>query len=144
MTSAGRSGHGATVTFGTSSWAESIITLGGLERTREAIESSHLGLALNAEKTFISADLIGTSPMTITFQFDQSSGTFPPITGATETITVTYPLLASESTNATLVFTGFSISEKGADITVNATDLMQGEMQIQPDGLTGPTYSAGS
>lgn len=140
----GRSGQGVAITFGTTSFSANMHMIGGLERSRPALETSHLGLAVNSERTRIPGDLIDLSVVTIRFEWNQSFGTFPPITSDPETITITFPLRSGESTNATLVATGFAIRDKGADIEVNSDGVMMGEIDIQFDGLTGPTYTAGS
>lgn len=142
--SGGRSGHGTTIALGTSGFTASIRRIEGLERLREWLETSHLGLALNAERTRVPADLIDCSPFVVVFEFNPSFTTQPPIAAAAETITITFPLRTGETSAATLVLTGGLSRDKGPDIEVNPSDVMLGEITIQPDGLTGPTYTAGS
>ena len=140
----GRTGQGVTLTFGTSGFTASLHSVTGTERTREPVEDSHLGLASGSEMTFVPNDLIDGGEFTFRYEWNQSFGTFPPITGAAETVTVTFPLRSGETTNATLAGTGFMTRDKGADIELNSASVMEGEGTIKWDGKTGPTYTAGS
>lgn len=140
----GATGHGRTIAFGTSSFVGSMHFIGGTEQTREPIEDSHLALTSGSERTYVPGDLIEPGQFDLRYQYDQSAGVFPPITGAAETITITEPLKTGEATAATLAGTGFFIRRKSADVEINATGVMEGEATIKWDGKTGPTYTAGS
>ena len=142
--SSGRSGQGITIVFATSGFTALIRSIAGLEESRAAIETSHLALAVNSERTRVPGDLIDLSNMTIVYEFDQSFSTKPPITDDPETVTITFPLRAGEVTPATLAGSGFLMRRKGPDVEVNADETMMGESDLQFDGLTGPTYTAGA
>lgn len=144
MSSGGASGQGITVAFATSSFTASLVFVGRTEQTRGALEDSHLGLASGSEMTFVPADLIDAGEFVIRFLWNQSFSTFPPITGAAESITITYPLKTGETTGATLAGTGFLTRSAGPDVEINATGVMQGEATVKWNGKTGPTYTAGS
>jgi hypothetical protein len=139
---AGRTGHGTAITFGTSSFTASYHEIEGLELTRKAVRTSHLGLAQDAEHTYVPSDLIDTSPQRIRMEWNSSVS--PPVAGAPETVTITYPLRAAQTVAGTLAGTAFVTQAKGGDITVDPDGVMVGEFMLQWDGLTGPTYTAGS
>ncbi len=144
MSSGGKSGQGTTIQFGTTNFVANWRTINGLEELRERLDDSHLGLAEGAHMTSVPADLIGSNEFTGIYEFDQSADVQPPIDQPPETITITYQKKTGEATAATLAGTGYIIRRKGPDIEVNATDIMQGEVDIVFDGKTGPTYTAGT
>ena len=133
-------GTGTTITFGTSGWTGSVISIGGTTQSREPLEDSHL--ATSGEKTYVFDDLIEPGDFEIEFYWDQSASTFSPISAVAETITISFPLKTGESTNGTLAGSGGVIEASGPDVSNG--ELMTGSMSIQWDGKTGPTYTAGS
>ena len=48
-------GHGASVTFGTTSWTGRVRKVNGIEVSKEAVETTYLGTSTN--KTFMAGDL---------------------------------------------------------------------------------------
>lgn len=140
--SEGRTGQGVTLTV-PSGFTANLFMVGGTERTREPVEDTHLGLASQSERTYVPDDLIEGGEFTCRFEWNQSFSTFPPLIGDAETITITYPLRSGEGTNATLAGTGFLTRDKSADIEVNSSSIMEGEITIKWDGKTGPAYTAG-
>lgn len=135
-------GNTSTIAFATSSFTASYEMIGGTEQSREALEDSHVGLAAGSERTYIADDIFEGGGFESRFFWDQSATVFPPIAGAAETITITYPLKSGEATAATLVGTGFLTRSKGPDL--ENSNLMRGEYTVKWDGKTGPTYTAGS
>ena len=135
-------GTGTTITFGTTSWTGSIISIGGTTQSREALEDSHLGTS--GEKTFVFDDLIDPGSFDIEFYWDQSASVMPrdTILQPAETITISFPLKSGESTNATFTGSGGVVEASGPDVSNG--ELMTGSMTIQWDGKTGPSYTAGS
>ena len=133
-------GNGTSIVFGTSGWTGSIISISGTSQSREALEDTHLGIT--GERTFVPDDLISPGEFDIEFYWDQSAGTFPPITAVAETITISFKLKPSETVQATLAGSGFATESEGP--TTTNSELMTGTMTIQWDGKTGPTYTAGS
>ncbi len=140
----GRTGQGVTIAFSTSSFTASMHMIGGTERTRPAVEDTDLSIAANSERTYIPHDLIEAGEFVARFEWNQSFSVYPPLTAATETITITYPMRSGESTAATLAGTGFLIRDKSADIEVNQSGVIEGEYTVKWDGKTGPAYTAGS
>jgi hypothetical protein len=96
-------GNGTSVTFGTSSFSASLmsVTWGGI--TRPAIQTSHLGTT--TAHTFMPDDLYDGGDITLSIQYNPN--TQPPISGAAETVTVTYPVPSGSSNGATHAFSGF-------------------------------------
>ena len=133
-------GNGTTIAFGTSGFTANVYSISGSAQTREALESSHLGTT--SFKEYIVDDLVEPGEFEIEFEWDQSFATFPPISAAAETITITYPLKSGEVTNATLAGTGFLISTTGP--TATNGEIMRGMATVKFDGQTGPTYTAGA
>lgn len=82
-----QTGHGATITFGTSSFTGSITAIGGFTTTREALDTSHLGTS--TYRTFTPGDLIDAGEFEVTLLYDADEQ--PPISGAAETVTITLP-----------------------------------------------------
>ena len=119
---AGDEGQGTTLTFGTSGFAALITSIGVPERTREAIETTHLGTT--TAKTFQPSDLYDGGEMAISYQFDPALT--EPITGAAETVTITFP-----SAN-TYYFSGFWTSV-GASVELGPS-LMAGNAVIKVSG----------
>lgn len=128
---------GITAVFGTSGFSASIsaVNLNGMERP--AIDVTHLGSTTYRE--FIPGDLSNPGQVEMTFWFDPDAQ--PPIGGAVETLTITWPLPTGGITAATLAGTGFTTSWS-ADASGGDESAMSGEMTFQFDGGTGPTWTA--
>lgn len=133
-------GNSATISLGTSGFTASFTELGGSEQTREALEVSHLGTT--TFKEYDPDDLVEPGEVAGMFHWNPNFGTFPPITGAAETITISYPLPSGASTPGTLSGTGFLTRSKGGDLKNGEISI--GELTIKWDGKTGPAYTAGS
>jgi len=142
--SLGRSGHGASIVFGTTGWTGIIHKITGLHRTRGKIEITALNLAVNSEKQYIPEDLIDCDEITIDYEFNPSASTQTPLTSAPETITITAPMRSGESTAATLAGSGFATDDKHGDYERGSSNPMMGQLKFQFDGLTGPVLTAGS
>ena len=94
---------GATIAFGTSGFTAEY--LGGAQDgiTRVAIPTSHLGTTLS--HTFMPGDLADEGEFTAEWAFNPNNQ--PPIRGAAETVTITFPVPSGLSNGATAVFSGF-------------------------------------
>jgi Lambda phage tail tube protein, TTP len=80
-------GLGAAITFSSGFMARMLsIEISGIERAE--LESTHMGTT-GAAKTFVPADLYDPGEMTVEMHFDTDAS--PPITGAAETVTITWP-----------------------------------------------------
>ena len=133
-------GNGATLTFGTSGFTANIYSIAGAGFTRDALETTHLGTT--AFKEYVPDALVEPGEFEIEFEWNPQFSTFPPISTAAETITVTYPLPAGSTTNGTLAGTGFLNASTGPSVTNG--EIMRGTATIKWDGATGPPYTAGS
>jgi hypothetical protein len=97
-------GTGTTVAFGTSSFTAEILNIqqqGGA--AREALPTSHLGTTL--WKTFKPSQLKDGGTYTLTVHYDGDQD--PPVAGAPETVTITYPLVAGQTNEGTRAFSAF-------------------------------------
>lgn len=132
-------GHGATVTFGTTSWSGKLVRINGLEISRDPVETTYLGSG--TKTTMIAGDVDKYSPVVLTVGFETATG-LPSNTTTAETVTITFPLApgGGGATGATLAGTAFIVRVKYPDMqTGQATE---GEITIQFDGGTGPTWTA--
>lgn len=96
-------GTGTTIAFGTSSFTADVMSINASGIERGEYETSHMGTT--GSKTFSPTDLIDQGEIEMEFAFDPDAQ--PPIGGATETITITFPLPAGGTTAATLIGSGF-------------------------------------
>lgn len=96
-------GTGTTIAFGTSSFTADLLSLDSGGASRESYETSHMGTT--TDMTFSPKSLVDRGSIDIEIAFDPDDQ--PPIGGATETITITFPLPAGGATAATLVGSGF-------------------------------------
>lgn len=120
-------GTGASITFGTSSFTANITAINGESIERASIETSHLGTT--TARTFIPGDLFDPGSISLDIQFDPD--TEPPWNGATETVTITFPLSSAGTTAADWEASGFMTS---FDYGVPLEELMTGTMTVK---LTG-------
>lgn len=101
---------GLTVVFGTSAFTGDVIglTIDGI--TRVAVDTSHMataaaGAGKYGNMTFISGDLSDPGSLGLEIHFNPE--TTPPIDLVAETITITWPLAAGDSTAAKFAASGF-------------------------------------
>lgn len=122
-------GVGATIAFGTNtSFVNDLVSLTLPEKTREALETTHLGTV--SAKTFKPAKLKNVG--TIQAEFDCDPEAVELIESDPETITITFPALAGEATGVSLAFTGFVTSQGGEEM--RADTLMRTKVTIQVSG----------
>lgn len=107
-------GTGAQITFATSAFTSDLITLTLPERTRAAIDTSHLGTTV--AMTSKPAKLV--DPGEVSAEFDHNPAAVKLVKNAAETVTITYPLQSGETTAATLAFQAFVTSEGGENFTI--------------------------
>ena len=106
-------GHGATLTFGTSALTYKWRKITACEQGGEAVESTYLGTVAVAPsttvyKSFLPGDLI--EPGEFEIEYCWGTKTALPTIGTVETITVTFPLGAGHVVAADLEGTGFIMS----------------------------------
>lgn len=134
--------HGTTIAFATSGFTASVTRINGTSMSRGAVEDTDL--STTGQMTFIPADLVDAGEFGLEFHWDQSFSTFPPISAAAETVTISFPLKSGESTKATLAGSGFVTAAKGGDAIAGQTDTAKGTMTVKWDGKTDAAYTAGS
>lgn len=128
-------GYGATVTFSSGFMAQVLnASWDGLERGE--IDTTHM-TSTNGWMTFIPSDLKNPGELTVELLFNPS--TAPPITGAAETITVTFPIPSGGSTAATWACSGFM---KSLSPSVPHDDRMLATAVLKFSGE--PTFTAGT
>lgn len=120
-------GTSTTITFGTSGWTGEIASVDGPNETREAIDTTHLGTTGN--RTFTPATLVDSGEVSLTCWYDPDEP--PPIDGAAETITITWPVPSGLSNGATAEFTGF-ITSVGR--TTPLEEKIEGSITIKASG----------
>lgn len=129
-----QTGHGATITFGTSGFTAAFTEISGFDQAREVLDTTQLSTTDYRTKT--PGDLVDAGEFTATFFYDADEQ--PPITGAAETITITYPDSApGAGGGATAAASGFVSSWSSPTL---ATDqLMSAELTIT--WADGPTWA---
>jgi len=140
VTPAPDTGHGASITFGTTSWAgkvQGIPTL--LEINRPRVDKSYLGTS--GQREYMPGDLEELGEVTLDVLFEQARG-LPATGSAAETITITFPLNPSnsEAVAATLAGTGFITRTQYPPLQTG--QVMVGQITFTFDGATGPTFTA--
>ena len=120
-------GPGARLVARTSRVELNIIEIGLSERSRDAIETTHLG---SSAKTFKAASLIDYGEITVSYQ---NNPDLPVMVGkVAETWDILWPLETGETTPAQWTFSGFVT--KQADGSFKVGDLVTGEITIRITG----------
>jgi hypothetical protein len=128
-------GHGASISFGTSSEAFNWTAVKPPKETREPIGTEHLA---STKMTKMPGDLSDYDTCTVEFQFD-SEANLPTTDTAAQTITITWPQSTGQTAPATYAGTGMIT---GVDINQLQTgELQTGSMDISFDCQTGPTFT---
>lgn len=128
-------GFGSAITFSSGFCAEiTDIKIGGL--SREAVDVTNFA-STNGYKEFIPSTLIDSGELEVELIYDTDAA--PPITGAAETVTITFPLKSGETTAATVSATGFLTDSEEA---VPLDDKMSQSVTIKFTGAR--TYTPGS
>lgn len=99
-------GTGITIVFGTSAFSAELLSINGTGATRGEYETTNM--ATTGDKTFSPMKLAEQGTIDMEWAFDPDAQ--PPIAGAAETVTITFPLPAGGLTSATLAGSGFITS----------------------------------
>jgi len=130
-------GHGSSITFGTTGGTWKCRTISGLEKELPAVNTSYLATSTN--ETCMPGDLNTLGDITIEILFQGTQGL--PATGTVETITHTHPLPGGgAAVAANIAGTGFIRKVKYPDMKTNELQIAQ--IVFRWDGGTGPTYTA--
>jgi hypothetical protein len=124
-------GHGATVTFGTTSWSGKLIGIPtNVHETREPVSTVYLGTT--SAETFMSGDVPKQGRVEFDVQFDSVNG-LPATTTSTETITITFPLPGGSAAVAgNIAFSGLIVERVYPPLQTGV--LQQGKIVVQPSG----------
>jgi hypothetical protein len=122
-------GTGANIAFATSSFTSDLISLTLPEKSREVIETTHLGTV--GAKTHKPARLINVG--TISAEFDHDPVAIDLTKKDPEAITISYPLLTGQTTPTRLVFTGFVTAQGGEEFKVDARMTTKVTIQVTGD-----------
>ena len=127
-------GTGTSINFGTSGFAAELVGIPNISGVdRQAIEITPLnvvapGAGQIGNRTYLPSTAVGPITLEVRFNFDPDLT--PPIHGATETITITFPLPAGQSTPATWAGSGFMTSYNVEGIILDGKVEAVGTIQI--------------
>ena len=133
-------GHGATITFGTSALTYKWRKIGAVEQAGESVEDTDL--SVNYYKTFLPGDVF--EPGEFEIEYCWNAKTALPALGTVETITITLPVSGALSAGD-LEGTGFIMSRTAfPELATNGLQI--GKMKVAFDGAGGvaPTFTAAS
>lgn len=135
-TTSPKTGHGASLTFGTSGTALTIQQIQVHTKSRAKVPIPDLSLTTFMK--YLAGDLIDPGEVTVQYyhENDQEGAPF----AAAETITVTFRQETGETAAAKYEGTGFVLSDGGHNL--NTDDPRLRTCVIAFDGGTGPTYTA--
>jgi len=133
-------GHGATLTFGSTAFTGQIRGVPkNLTKSIPVVNISHLGTS--GQEETMPGDLEALDEIEVDVLFAAVTGL--PVSGTVETITITFPLQASGATTAAnIAGTGFIRSITYPPFQTNSE--MIAKIIFKYDGNTGPTYTAAS
>lgn len=117
-------GAGTTITFATSNFDASVISIGDLGEERPAIDTTHL--ATSNARTSMPGALRTSRPITLEVTHDSSK--IPPISAAAESITITLP------DTSTCGFTGYCSSYTVNGVTAEEA-MMTASMTVTVSGV---------
>lgn len=127
-------GHGATVTFGTSSYSFAVTSITPPPWEVEVLDKTQLSTTNFAEKH--PGDLVDPGQATLEVLYKRDD--YPTPGGTPETVTITW---ANEGASAAdLAGTAFVVSFTPGALTTN--ELQTATVVVQYDGGTGPTFTA--
>lgn len=131
-------GSGATLTMGTSTWETTalITSITPESVTRSELETTHLGTT--TARTFIPEDLVNNGFFSVEVLFHDFITINTMISAAAETLTITYPLIATQSTAALITGSGFCVEYTPPTATVG--ELMKSTVKFKWTGVV--TYTA--
>lgn len=140
-TSVPDTGHGFSVSFGTTAWTGWLRSLpSNLKLARPRVNTTHAASA--STQKYMPGDLDDHEEIELEVLFD-SVKALPARGSADETITITLPLPAGgAAAAATIAGTGFITSVEYPSLVTNEVQI--GKIRFSWSGATGPTWTAAS
>jgi hypothetical protein len=133
-------GHGATVTFGTTAWSGKLVSIPtNFSLTRPPVDITHLGTS--GEREYMAGDVSELGPVTLDVAFESATG-LPSPTTTPETITITWPLAPGGGGVTAANISGTGVISGIAYPSMQTNTMQQGQITFQYDGNTGPTWTA--
>lgn len=109
-------GHGATLTFGTTGGTWNCRSIGALDQNRPRVKTSYLGTS--AVDSFMPGDLTELSEVEAEIIYASTAG-LPAIGSATETVTITYPISSGGNAASTVAAAGFITGTSYPELRTN-------------------------
>jgi len=125
-------GDGTTIEFGTSSFAAYVDSIRWSGQGREEIDMSHIGTTEGMP--FLPSDMY--DPGTLQLELHHDPDVTPPLAGANETITITFPLRGGSSA-ATFACTG---NVQNYEFSAAKREKISASMTVKLSGT--PTFTA--
>ena len=129
-------GTGASCVFGTSGIALNWTSIDLGEQSLDIIPTDHLGTT--GVKTIMPGDLINAGEVTLECQWDNENG--PVVSSTAETLTITFPQSASNTTSAA-TYAGTGVVSKVKYPTLGVEELQTGSLTFTWDGITDAAYT---
>lgn len=121
-------GTGASIAFATSAFSAELTAINGSGMSRASIDTTHLGNT--PAMTFQPGDLVDYGEFEIEIHLNPNNQ--PPIDQPKETVTITFPLFAGDTTPATWAASAFMTN---FDFTIPLEDKMVATATIKVDGI---------
>ena len=125
-------GHGTTVTFGTSSFSASLVSVNLDGVSRAVIDETYM--STSTAMAFEPASLYDGGEVTLGIKFAQNSSGEPPVTGATETVTIDW-----SGSGKTSAFSAFVINYSGG---ATIGESVRGEVKLKITGAITNTWGS--
>ena len=122
-------GQGASIAFATSTFTSDLPSITLPEKSREVIDTTHLGTT--GAKTSKPAKLKNVG--TISVEVDHNPAADDLTDNDPETITISYPLLTGQTTPVKLQFNGFVISQGGEEFKTDQRLTTKVTIQVNGD-----------
>lgn len=142
--SACQSGMGVTIDFATTSFSAQVTGISGGDMIREWFDKTHFESAVGTDFAGVRwmeqcpGQLASVSDIVVEILYDMDA--LPPIDQPAEVITIQSPPKVSQTTGASLVFTGGMSQYNGASFGMK--DLRRGQFTLKVTGP--PEYTAGA
>ncbi len=138
ITDVSDTGAGATITFGTTTFAARIRSIQIGEWSVEMLDDSIL--SSTGFRKMIASDLTSATPVVVNMAFPTGL-TLPTIGGTAETMTITFPLRSAGGETTAANIAGTAQFTKIVFPTLQLGQLQEGSYEFMWTGGTGPTFT---